>query len=150
MTAISKKVEQLESQLEAAKQALKDENRRKKFKCGCGKMHEIGKCSVVQRHWYERPWGCTGGDNWWQGELQIVCPDTGLRNRLLYDVPWDVPYDKKNSFEYNPDLQFKNGWKYLFKEVIDEYEENTPGEWCNNYYVDKNHEKFGIKVKYKK
>lgn len=50
--------------------------------CWCGSSHEIGSVEYIQTYWYERPWGCTGGDVWHAGEGQYDCPSCGKNNRL--------------------------------------------------------------------
>lgn len=71
---------------------------------GCGMGFQIGGLEYIQTHWYESPYGCTGGDNWFESEGQFDCPACGHRNRL---------YDK-------PDIE---ALKYLFKSIKDEYKD---------------------------
>ncbi len=70
---------------------------------GCGMGHEIRNLDYIQTHWYESPYGCTGGDMWHQGEGNFICPHCEHRNRL---------YDRKEI----EDL------KYLFNSILDEHE----------------------------
>ena len=51
---------------------------------GCGAKTQIGQLTYIQTLWYEKPWGCTGGDTWHNGEGRFDCQKCGLRNRL-YD-----------------------------------------------------------------
>ena len=117
--------------------------------CGCGNPHLIGDLTAIQTHWYTHPHGCTGGDYWNEGELQFICPETGIINRLLFNN-YDVPWKEGGIYENDPEEQFKTNYKNLFKEVIDSYDKETSGEWVNNYYVDKNRRKFGLVEKRKK
>lgn len=71
---------------------------------GCGQKFFIKNLEYIQTHYYERPWGCTGGDTWHQGEGQFTCPCCGHRNRFL---------DRKE-FE---------GLKYSFKKIVDEHKD---------------------------
>ena len=48
-------------------------------------MHKIKDCVAIQTHWYTEPSGCTEGDYWNQGEINIICPETNHRNRMLFD-----------------------------------------------------------------
>ena len=57
----------------------------KQFRCCCGSMHKIKDCVAIQTHWYTEPSGCTEGDYWNQGEINIICPETNHRNRMLFD-----------------------------------------------------------------
>lgn len=142
---MNNRIKQLEKQLEEAKKEEAEQNARKRFKCGCGSYHSIKDCEVIQTHWYVRPYGCTGGDYWNQGELKIICPKTGLRNRVLFETIEEVPWDKRNELKYSPERQFRYAYVDLFKKVIEDYEEDK-GETYNNYYFDKNWRKFGIEI----
>ena len=73
---------------------------------GCGMGMEIGQLEYIQTHWYERPYGCTGGAEWYPGEGDFDCPHCGHRNRL---------YDR-------PEIE---KLKSLFKSVKDEYDKQT-------------------------
>lgn len=70
---------------------------------GCGMGMYIKDLEYIQTYWYESPYGCTGGDNWYQGEGNFNCPHCGHRNRL---------YDRKEIQEL----------KHLFKSTVEEYE----------------------------
>lgn len=73
---------------------------------GCGMGMIISDLVYIQTHWYERPYGCTGGAQWHPGEGQFECPHCGCRNRL---------YDR-------PDIM---KLKSLFKKVVKEHDEQT-------------------------
>lgn len=49
---------------------------------GCGVEHEIKNLTYIQTHFYIKPYGCTGGDYYREGEGQFICPACGHRNRL--------------------------------------------------------------------
>ena len=51
----------------------------------CDSVHQISDLTYIQTHWYEDPYGCTGGDRWHSGEGQWGCI-CGFRNRL-YNKP---------------------------------------------------------------
>lgn len=70
---------------------------------GCGASQSKGETVFIQTHWYEHPWGCTGGDCWHLGEGQWICSSCGKRNRLIY-------YDGEYS-------------KYEFKSIEEEYDD---------------------------
>jgi len=71
---------------------------------GCGAGFYIDELEYIQTHWYERPHGCTGGDNWHSGEGNFICPKCGHRNRFL-------------------NRQDIEKMKYKFKSVKDEHED---------------------------
>ncbi len=119
-------------------------NKKRTIQCySCNNHHEIGELAAIQTHWYVSPHGCTGGDYWLEGELQFICPETGIVNRLLFDN-CDVPWEERRDYENDPAAQFKRMYKKLFQGVIDSYDKKTPGEWINNHYVDENRGKFGL------
>ena len=103
---------------------------------------------AIQTHWYTPPRGCTEGDYWNEGELQFVCPETGIINRLLFSN-YDVPYEERMDFDNNPGKQFKRNYKKLFREVKESYDRTTPDKLVNNFYIDKNRRKFGLVKKRK-
>lgn len=72
---------------------------------GCGMALEIGELIYIQTNWYVRPYGCTGGDYYKQGEAAFVCPKCGGRNRL-YPKPEIVAL------------------KRHFKSVVEEYDKD--------------------------
>lgn len=49
---------------------------------GCGKKTEIRNLEYIQTHWYTRPFSCTEGDYWNEGEGNFICPKCNHRNRL--------------------------------------------------------------------
>jgi hypothetical protein len=115
------------------------------FECGCGRKHQIKTCEIIQTFWYQSPHGCMGGDYWVPGELQIICPDTDHKNRLMFDN-YDVEWSQRNDYDYSAEEQFKYMYRHLFKNVILDYNKDKRKFW-NNSYFDDNHQKFGLNVK---
>jgi hypothetical protein len=138
-------VKQLQAKLERAKADEEARNAMRQFKCACGKMHAIKACVVIQTHWYTPPHGCCEGDYWNVGELRIICPITQIRNRVLFATRTEVPWRERHNRKFNPEIQFADRFKHLFKEVLDDYYDDT-GATFNNDYFDQNHAKFGIKI----
>lgn len=124
---------------------IEERNGRKKIECAsCDKPHAIKTLTLIQTYWYTPPSGCTGGDYWNEGEVNFICPETEVRNRLLFNNN-EIPWEDRNKYENNPEDQFKANYKSLFKEVIDYYKEgHQTDEWVNNFYVDQNRKKFGL------
>ncbi len=128
---------------------IEERNARKMIKCAsCDKPHQIRTLKSIQTHWYTSPHGCTGGDDWNEGELQFICPETGVRNRLLFDND-DVPWEERKDYENDPEAQFRVKYKKLFREVKDEYDKEESYEFENNHYVDENRKRFGLVEKRK-
>ena len=127
---------------------IKENTSRMKFLCGCRKMHSIKDCEAIQTHWYTEPYSCAGGDYWNIGEVHILCPDKGKRNRILFES-YEIPYSYRDVYDYNAEAQFRHIIKPLFKKITDEHlhSDEQQFEFYNNYYFDKQKEKFGIVVK---
>lgn len=65
---------------------------------GCDKASRIGELEFIQSRWYVRPYGCSEGDYWKEGEGQWECVHCGHLNRI-----------------FDPDIM---ALKYLFKSHI--------------------------------
>lgn len=144
MTKVEQRLAELATEQSLLEQKLEIQRANKQFKCGCGKMHRIKNCIVIQAHYYVPPSGCTDGAYWAQTELQIICPDTDKKNRLLFSNH-DINWRDRSAYRHNAEEQFKRIYKELFKEVIDDHEKDTR-QWWNNFYIDKNHKKFGLHI----
>lgn len=120
------------------------------FKLPCARCkteHKIADLTAVQTYWYTSPYGCTEGDYWTAGELQVLCPDCGAYNRLLFDN-YDVPWEKRKEYSHNPEAQFRQSYKPLFQSVDDLYGDQSEPT-VNNYFVDVNRVMFGLVEKRK-
>lgn len=157
MPSLDEQLARNEEEREGILKKIEVRNANRKIECrACDDSHRIKDLTAIQTHDYHEPWGCTGGDYWSQGELQFVCPETGVVNRLLF-FNSDVPYQDRKKFKNDPEAQFKDMYKHLFKEVVQVHESrsfsimdgNLEQRPLNNYYVDNNRKKFGL-VKKKK
>lgn len=82
--------------------------RRNNYGQGCGHQQNLSETNYIQTHWYESPYGCTGGDTWHEGEGNWICNECGHRNRLI--PSWcKFPNCEDRSI------------KYKFKSIIEEY-----------------------------
>jgi hypothetical protein len=105
---------ELERELAAVNKGIADSKSRKMVQCAaCGKRSRVSGVDYIQTLYYERPYGCTGGDRWHEGEGCFLCPKCGVRNRLLGGHP---------GFRGNEDNYHKtHPYTYLkpyFREVI--------------------------------
>jgi len=126
---------------------IDERNKEKEIKCsGCNNYHKISALDAIQTHWHVPPEGCSGGNYYKEGELQFICPDTNIINRLLFN-DYDIPWNQRDNPKISPELQFKLKYSKLFRKIEDNYDEKIQGEWKNNYYVDKNREIFGLSKK---
>lgn len=147
---IQQEMNVLQGQLRSLREKEKDllskidqKRANKTFPCLCGKRHAFKKCDVIQTHWYTSPSGCTEGDYWNMGELQIICPVTDHKNRLLFSSYYNVPYENRRDYNWNIGMQFSRLYKHLFKSVIDDYDkDNRP--WVNCYHIDENYKKYDL------
>lgn len=105
LKAVDDKIDALREELTQLNTLKKGILKRTPFLCGgCNETQEIGNTTYIQRHWYESPWGCTGGDTWHREKWGvIVCPSCKSKLSL-----------------YNNETI--NSLKDHFKEVIDEYD----------------------------
>jgi hypothetical protein len=106
LEVINKKIERAAKRITALR-TEREEILKRELKVTCGKCSTstpIGELTYIQTHWYESPWGCTGGDTWHKGEGQTVCPGCSSRLRFI-----------NNSSHYSEH-------KYLFKDRQDEHD----------------------------
>ncbi len=133
-------IEELERQLYIAKKVEREKNRNKKFLCVCGSKHRIRDCKIIHTYWY-----ADSHSDWSKGELKIICPETYIRNRVMFEVRPEIEKGKRWAYSYNPLLQFSKEYKGLFNEVINDYGKED-GAYENNYYFDRNQDEFNIKI----
>lgn len=139
---LSTKIKRLEAERSRLDDQISESKTAQKIKCAsCGKFHALGGLTAVQTYWTD-----SDSDSH-RGELQFLCPKTGIRNRLLFnnnDVPWPERKDYKN----NPEDQFILTYSGLFGKTQRETGEQS-STFVNNYYVDENRSKFGLVEKRK-
>lgn len=136
MVKLENQLESLDVKKERILQKINERNKKRKILCkGCGNPHRIEDLTLIQTHHYVPSRSCTEGDYWVESELQFVCPDTEIINRILFI--------KNDSLEE----QFQDKYKGLFKKIIDTYEKNDKGpsdNRVNNEYVSEHPKKFGL------
>jgi hypothetical protein len=148
MAVLEDKLIQIRQKEQEILNEIDKRNSEKNIKCAaCSDNHKISDLEAVQTHHYIGPDGCCGGDYWLEGEMQFVCPTTGIVNRLLFDNN-DVPWPQRENIGHNPEEQFKLAYKKLFKSVADVYEA-LKGSWVNNFYVDNHRKEFELVEKSK-
>jgi len=126
---------------------IRQRDRSKTIGCACcKKLHRISEVKAIQTHHYIEAHGCTQGDYWNPGELQFICPKTGVINRLLF-VSCNIPSEERDVYENDAERQFKDRYRSLFLEVEDSYKTQVGAIWMNNHYVDNNRAKFGLVAK---
>nr|MBA4405265.1 hypothetical protein [Nanoarchaeum sp.] len=145
MGDLENRLAELHQQQEEILKQIDVRNGNKRIECvACKTSHKIAGLTAIQTHWYTPPESCTAGDYWSEGELQFICPKTGVVNRLMFDN-YDVPWDKRRDYDNDPAEQFKRNYKHLFQHVKDSYDREPPViRRVNNYYVDRNRKKFGL------
>lgn len=140
--SLESQLERIDKERKKIETKIEKRNSNKTIKCSCEEMHKIKDLDLIQTYWYEEPYSCNAGDHWIAGELQFVCPKTGMRNRLLFNN-YDVSYENRDKYEFDPASQFSRNYKRLFKSVTDDKSrKDTP--FRNNYYVDQHRKKFGL------
>ena len=127
-----KQILKYQQQIEELHEKIATIRKNRTIRCAsCKQDHAIKDLVAIQTHWYVSPTGCTGGDYWQEGELQFICPETNVINRLLFQ--------QKSEAEN----KFRSIYKSLFKEVIQNHGK-TEQPWINNFFVDKNMDAFEI------
>ena len=149
MQVVQKRLIELNAEIDALYAELNQMRSRQKIKCAsCGKYHTIKDLDAIQTHWYTEPSGCTEGDYWNLGDLWFVCPVTRVCNRILLRN-FDVPWEDRSKYEFNPTDQFRHMYKDVFKSVTDTHREHEHYKTVNNDYVDVHRAKFGLVEKRK-
>lgn len=146
MMSTLQKLRALEARKCALLKQLDEERADFTFPCGCGVPHKIKECEALEVMYYISPRGCTDGDYWDFSELNITCPNTGNRNRILFRSIPEVPWDKRGHYDCNPEQQFLRMYRHLFKSVTKCYDKDSKPFW-NNYYVSDNLKLFHIEIK---
>ena len=121
---IRKQKEKLLAQLDTLKTEEQRCLSRKLIQCGyCKKKTQINKLIYLQHYWYTKPYGCTGGDYWSQGEGGFICFKCNEHNRSYW-----LPEIKE--------------LKYNFKRVCDVYDDyglsGNSTEYKNKILIQKN------------
>lgn len=140
-------VRALEAELEKAEKGLEAKRASRRILCQCGKKHAIKDLHLIKTHWYVKPYSCSGGDYYVEGEFNFVGP-CGVRNRLLFD-DYSVDYNKRDDIGVAAEPTFKHLYRYLFKSSEDEYGDKSG---VNNIcrYVNERRKHFELPEKPKK
>lgn len=133
----TKTVAQLEAARDKITTQIENTKAGQKIRCACcQKLYAIGSLTAIQTYWIDED--CDSH----RGELQFLCPKTGIRNRLMFDNN-DVPWPERNEYRNNPEDQFILKYSSLFGET-----KKVSGKqslnFVNNYFVDENRAKFGL------
>lgn len=110
----------------------------------CERRHQIGKLDAIATHFYVRPSGCTDGDYWREGQWHFVCPNTGVRNRLLFQCSWE-----EEQHGVDAEAAFKSRFRSAFKSMVEEHNDHAalgehPYKWINNTHINKNRLAYGL------
>lgn len=87
LTQIHKEEIALKKQIDKLVQRKVQAIRNQYFQCNwksCGKRSQLHTCIYIQTHYYIPPHGCTEGDYWLPGEVNIICPKCKTRHRLIH------------------------------------------------------------------
>jgi hypothetical protein len=101
--ALDKRELRLSKQIQSLKKARVDANALTTIKCvHCRKRFFVRDAIFLQQMWYESPYGCTGGDNWWcADECSIVCPLCDKWSRFYEKDAYTLLLKMKYSFKQN-------------------------------------------------
>ena len=126
----------------------------KTIRCACcKKLHRIRDLEFLQTYHYIDLLGCTDSAYWTPREGSFLCPDSSVRNRLLFHSYWNISYEKRDDLKHNAEQQFMRTYGLLFKsrsEYHDDWGQFGTGdpkpELIPNFHIDDNHKKFGIEL----
>lgn len=122
------KIKKAERSLAELHKTLDTERANRMFKCVCGGKHRIRSCDAIQTH-YENPnTGSPNGSYYEEGCIFIICPKTGVSNRVLLENSMTTDH-------------FRVLYSKLFKSIKSNYDKHHEN-WENNYYFQKNLKKF--------
>lgn len=141
------KIKRANDRIEVLNKELDLQRSELEFECTiCRAKHRIKDCVALQNHSYTSPRGCSDGDYWTADELWAVCPDhPAYASRFLFQSYYSVPWPSRENYAHNAESQFKRLFKKLFRENHDQYREQVKHN--NNFYIDNNHDYFGINIK---
>lgn len=151
MVLIEKRLLALEKERKELLVQLDAHRSRKRFLCVCClKTHAIRDCHAIQEMWYTSASGCSDGDYWNMGGLQIICPTTDLKNRVLWKSYYKVDWSVRQHYAYSAEAQFSRLYKHLFKSIIVSHtgqKDEDKRRYVNTQYFDENRQRFNLHVK---
>lgn len=127
---IVNEIEEKEREIAELRKILIEQYKNSVLSCKrCELSSKLREVIFVQTHWYERPYSCTSGDNWLEGEVNLLCPNCGCRHRLLSDK-------SKNKF-----LKFKRVHHLrIYEHRLDSYDNDRyHSKKRYTYYVEREH-----------
>lgn len=143
MKSIEAQLDELESKKQLLLEQLKTKRSNQLFRCVCcNKLHKFKTCDGLLTHYYVAPYGCSYGDYWEESGLWIICPTTGIANRLLFNN-CDVAYEHRKKYENNPEAQFKKMYIPVLKRVKNVYRDNEV-PYINTDWFDQNRKRYGL------
>lgn len=87
LRTLDRQKKKLEANIKTINEEIRATKQRQRFRCSkCSRITKLANVIFIQTHWYESPYGCTGGDNWYSGEIQLACPKCGVRHRLINET----------------------------------------------------------------
>lgn len=92
------RVTQLEKQITELQNELSQARANQFFPCSqCGSRTKLNKTMLIEKYWYEQPYGCSGGACWNFGEYVVPCFKCNKSTRI---------YESKFSKDDNKVLKF--------------------------------------------
>ena len=115
---VCNEISEVQQRLNALQERFKELKRQTPLVCDhCQKKSKVCELTYIQDMWYERPYGCTGGDSWHESdEANYTCLHCGKRNRCYSTVT------QYNKVERGPRPWVMELKKY-FKDVVREYDQ---------------------------
>jgi len=98
---LNKKIQKLNDKETLLKREISELLKQHTYTCGnCHTESKISDTVFIEQYWYERPHGCTGGDNWWLSTDQALleCPHCNAKLRI-YTPEHSELFAKKQHFK---------------------------------------------------
>lgn len=113
----------------------------KVIKCAsCEKSNKIKDIELVGVETYVQPYSCTGGDYWQHSEYNYICPHCQVRNRFLFNDYYNINYQHRQ--QHNLGNYFFTEYRDRFKSFKRKADNEMSNQFVNNYYIEKNIDKF--------
>lgn len=86
----------------------------------CGKRSQIKNLVFMQPQCYEEPYGCTGGDYWYDDETKFYfkCPKCEEDNQHPRFIPFKDPQYKSKSAKAKETFRKLHGLRFYFSKIV--------------------------------
>lgn len=126
---------------------MKSDTLRKTIECVCGGEHRFADLEKIIIQHYREPYGCTGGDYWYDGEWNYVCPVKNKRVRILFcgNAELNIDWEAAQKLEARFHRLYRNAWKAEKRVEHEESFVSVPGrDFFNNHAIEMDPVGYGL------